>query len=141
MPSNAFRSFQDPWEHQAFFRAADMKSLVTSRGDYCSELTRIDLHRLWMQRNQTSLPQITHLADHQYRRPIAFLTDAELAPIYRNGEEVRPGMIVVSSPHAEYYYRTTAPCRIWFMSLAPDDLAAAGRAIAGYDLTGFCRES
>jgi AraC-like DNA-binding protein len=135
MLTNAARSFRDPWEHQSFFRAADMKVLVTDRGDYSSELTRIDFHRLWMQRNQTSLPQIAHLADHDYRRPIAFLTDAEQATIYRNGKEVPPGTIVVSAPHAEYHYRMPTPCRIGFMSLAPDDLAAAGRAIAGCELT------
>jgi AraC-like DNA-binding protein len=135
MVSNVARNFRDPWEHQSFFRAADMKVVVTERGDYSSDLTRIDLHQLWMQRNLTSLPQITHLSDHDYRCPIAFLTDAQQAPIVRNGEEVQPGTIVVSAPRAEYYYRMTAPCRIGFMSLAPSELAAAGRAIAGYDLT------
>jgi AraC-like DNA-binding protein len=135
MLSSAARSFRDPWEHQSFFRAADMEVLVTDRGDYSSELTRIDFHRLWMQRNQTSLPQITHLADHNYRCPIAFLTDVRQAPIYRNGEEISPGTIVVSARHADYHYRMSTYCRIGFMSLTPDDLAAAGRAIAGYDLT------
>ena len=135
MISNAVRSFRDPWEHQSFFRAADMRVVVTDRGDYSSELTRIDLHQLWMQRNLTSLPQITHLVDHDYRCPIAFLTDAQQAPVIRNGKEVQPGTIVVGAPPAEYYYRMTAPCRIGCMSLAPGELAAAGRAIAGYDLT------
>ena len=134
MLATATRSFTDPWEHQSFFRAADMKVLVTDRGVYSSELTRMDLHHLWMQRSQTTLPQITHLADHEYRRPIAFLTDVQQAPIYRNGEEVPPGTIVVSAPHAEYHYRMPTHCRIGFMSLAPDDLAVAGRAIAGCDL-------
>jgi AraC-like DNA-binding protein len=135
MPGSAVRSFRDPWEHQAFFRAADMKVLVTDHGDYSSELTRIDLHRLWMQRNQTSLPQITHLANHAYRCPISFLTDAQQAPIYRNGKEVQPGTIIVGSPRAEYHYRMPVACRIGFMSLVPDDLTTLGRAIAGYDLT------
>jgi AraC-like DNA-binding protein len=135
MLSNAVRSFRDPWEHQSFFRAADMTVVVTGRRDYSSELTRIGLHHLWMQRNLTSRPQITHLADHDYRCPIAFLTDAQQAPIARTGKQVQPGTIVVSAPRAEYYYRMAGPCRIGFMSLAPGELAAAGRAIAGYDLT------
>jgi AraC-like DNA-binding protein len=112
-----------------------MKVVVSDAGEYRSELTRIDLHRLWMQRNETALPQVTYLADHQYRRPICFLTDAAQAPTYRNGHEVRPGMIVVSSPHAEYHYRVPAKARLGFMSLTPEDLAAAGRAVAGCDLT------
>ncbi|HEY4041247.1 MAG TPA: helix-turn-helix domain-containing protein [Rhodopila sp.] len=112
-----------------------MKVVVSAAGEYRSELTRIDLHRLWMQRSETSQPQVTHLADHQYRRPICFLTDAKQAPIYRSGHEVQPGTIMVSSPHAEYHYRVAAKARLGFMSLTPEDLAAAGRAVAGYDLT------
>lgn len=135
MPSSAVRAFLDPWEHQTFFRAADMRVVVSAAGKYRSELVRIDLHRLWMQRNGTSLPQVTHLADHQYRRPICFLTDAQQAPIYRCGQEVAPGMIAVSSPHAEYHYRLPAQARLGFMSLSSEDLAAAGRAVAGCDLT------
>jgi AraC-like DNA-binding protein len=137
MLSSATRSFRDPWEHQAFFRAAVMKIVVTDRGDYSysSELTQIDLHQLRMERNLTLLSQITHLADHAFHYPIAFLTDAQQAPIARNGKEVQPGTIVMSAPRAEYYYRMTAPCRIGFMSLALDALAAAARAITGCDLT------
>ena len=135
MSGSAVRSFLDPWEHQTFFRAADMKVVVNAAGKYRSELTKVDLHRLWMQRNETVLPQITHLADHQYRRPICFLTDAQQAPIYRSGHEIQPGMIAVSAPHAEYHYRVPAQARMGFMSLTPDDLAAAGRDVAGYDLT------
>ena len=135
MLTTAARSFRDPAEHQSFFRAADMKVVVTDRGDYSSGLTRIDLHQLWMQRNLTYLPQITRLADHDYRCPITFLTDAQQAPVIRNGKELQPGTIVVGAPPAVCYYRMTAPCRIGCMSLAPGELAAAGRAIAGYDLT------
>jgi AraC-like DNA-binding protein len=135
MPSSAFRSFHDPWEHQSFFRAADMKVVVTGAGEYSSKLTRIDMHRLWMQRNVTSLPQITYLSDHQYRRPICFLTDNQQASFTRNGRELQPGVIAVSSPHSEYYYRLPPQASLGFMSLTADDLAAAGRAIAGYDLT------
>jgi AraC-like DNA-binding protein len=111
-----------------------MKTLVTDRGDYRSELTRIDLHQLWMQRSQTSLPQIAHFAVGD-RGSIAFLTDAQQAPVYRNGHEIQPGTIVVSAPHSECHCRMPASSRIGFMSLAPDELAAAGRAIAGYDLS------
>jgi hypothetical protein len=55
---SVLRSFQDPWEHQAFYRGADMKVLVTATGKYCSTLIRIDLHHLGMQRNDTFLPQV-----------------------------------------------------------------------------------
>jgi len=134
MPSSAVRRFDDPWEHQAFFRAADMKLLVTSAGDYRSELTRIDLHRLWMQRNGTILPHIAHLAVNNDRSPIFFLADMQQAPIVRYGVEFSPGMVAVSHPGAESHTRIATASRWVTMSLTPDDLGGAARALTGREL-------
>jgi AraC-like DNA-binding protein len=135
MPSSAVRRFQDPWEHQAFFRGADMKVLVTGTGQYRSALTRIDLHRLWMQRNATSLPQIAHIVANRDRSPIGFLVDTEQPAVLRHGTEFLPGTIVFSTPGADGHVRSTGPSRWGTMSLTPDDLASAGRALAGRELT------
>lgn len=62
MPSNAVLSFTDPDEHHAAIRAGEARALVTTPGNYRGELTRIDLHKLWMQRGQASLPLIVHTA-------------------------------------------------------------------------------
>jgi AraC-like DNA-binding protein len=133
MLGSAVRSFQDPWEHQEFFRAADMTVLVTSRGEYRSTLTRIDLHRLWMQRNDTVLPQIAHVASHKSRNSIGFVLDG--GPIYRDGTEVLPDTIVVSSPDSDCHLRMQDASNFGTMSLSPEELAAASRAIIGRELT------
>jgi hypothetical protein len=56
-------------------------------------------------------------------------------PRVRNGKEVQPSTIIVGGRGTEVHTIGCHPCRIGCMSLAPDELAAARRAIAGYDLT------
>jgi len=49
--------------------------------------------------------------------------------------EVSAGEMVVYSPGAINHQQTSGPCRWATMSLTPEDLAAAGKAIAGRELT------
>ena len=134
MASSAVRSFQDPWEHQAFYRAADMKVLVTTPGRYRSAVTRVDLHRLWMQRNETSLPQVAHVADTTGRCAIGFVADPEDPTPYRNGDELLPNVMIVSSTIGDHHFRMPAASQIASMSLSPVDLAAASIALNGCEL-------
>jgi AraC-like DNA-binding protein len=133
--SSAVRSFQDPWEHQAFYRGANMKVLVTGSGDYRSALTRIDLNRIWLQRNETFLPQVAHVAETENRGAIKFAADSQLQPAYRNGEELRRNAVVVSSIMGEHHWRMHGPSQIASMSMSPADLAAASQALIGRELT------
>jgi AraC-like DNA-binding protein len=133
------RSFQDPWEYQAFFRGADMKALVTTPGKYQAALTRIDLHRLWMQRNYTSLPCIMHLTNTFNRCAIGFVTDPQQAPSYHNGREFLSDTIVVAAVASDHHCRTRGPSRFAMMSLPPADLAAASHALTGRELTAPSR--
>jgi len=134
MVSSTVRTFEDPWEHQACFRGANMKVLVTATGKYQSTLTRIDLHRLWMQRNETSLPQVAHVADTSDRCAIGFVADPQHVPPYRNGEDLLPNMMIVSSIMGDHHYRMPAASQIASMSLSPPDLAAASYALTGREL-------
>jgi AraC-like DNA-binding protein len=134
MLSSAVRSFRDPWEHQAFFRAASQKILVTMPGKYRSALTRIDLHRLWMQRNDTFLPQIFYAVQTADRCGIVFAADPQLPPVYHNGNELLPDMIVVSSMNTDHHCRMAAPSRLGTMTLSPTDLAEASHALLGREL-------
>jgi hypothetical protein len=53
MPDSAVMTFTEPDAFHAAIRTAEVKGVVTVRGDYRAELTRIELHRLWMQRGGT----------------------------------------------------------------------------------------
>jgi hypothetical protein len=62
MPSSAVRTFADPDDYAAAIRQGTYELTVTERGDFTAKLTRIDLHRLWMQRFSDNLPRISHIA-------------------------------------------------------------------------------
>jgi AraC-like DNA-binding protein len=135
MLSSAVRSFQDPWEHQAFARGSTQKILVTTRGEYRSAHTKIDLHRLWMQRSDTCLPQIAHILVTADRCPIAFVSHPQHQPPYCNGVELLPYVMIASSLMGEYHLRRPGASQIAWMSLAPADLAIASRALIGRELS------
>jgi AraC-like DNA-binding protein len=135
MPSSTIPTFSDPYEYQEAVRATDVRVFVTTRGEYEAGLTRIDLHRLWMQRSSVSLPVVAHGACHKDRSPIFFLTDGLQTPIFIGGIEISPGDVVFESSGAENHIRASSGLRWGAMSLTPEDLAAAGRALVGRELT------
>jgi hypothetical protein len=72
MPSSAVHSFTDPGEYAAAIRQGTCELTVSERGDLTAKLTRIDLHRLWMQRFSDNLPRVSHIAGWGGRAVIAF---------------------------------------------------------------------
>jgi len=62
MPTSTFTRFNDPYAYQAMIRAAAVDLVIAGRGEFRSELIRIDLHHLWMQRVMKAcleLPTVT----------------------------------------------------------------------------------
>jgi hypothetical protein len=135
MLSSAVRGFQDPWEHQAFFRGATQKILVTMPGEYRSAVTRIDLHRLWIQRDDTFLPQVAYVSDTANRCTIGLVGNPRHPPTYHNGVELRPDLMIVSSLMADHHFRMLGVRQIASMSLTPADLATASRTLIGRELS------
>jgi hypothetical protein len=87
-----------------------------------------------MQGSWTSLPLIIHSVLQKHRRPIYFLADADQAPGFYCGTPISAGDIVFYSSGTEAHRRTPAN-RTWaVMSLTPEDLAAASRALVGREL-------
>lgn len=134
MPSSTVRAFRDPFEYQQFFRAADVQLVVTERGDYASDLKRMDFHDLWMQRTWHALPFVARAYNHKTRIPIVFLADENQAPIKAAGQELSPGELVFPTVGDEYHYRTWTETNLAAMSLAPDEFASAARILLGRDL-------
>jgi hypothetical protein len=128
-------TFADPYAFQEAVRVANVELIVTDKGDFHGELTQVDLDRLWMQRGFDNLPRIIRSSVAAGRVPILFFADADQAPWQYDGVEVSPGEIVFFGQPAEHHHRTLGPSRWATMSLAPEDLAAAGETIAGRALT------
>jgi len=68
MPSSAIRTVTDVDEYRAANRRSCVELTVTARGSFTVSITRIDLHRLWMQRGSESLPRIRHAEPSPARR-------------------------------------------------------------------------
>lgn len=134
MPTSAAITFADPYEYQFALRAADVRVFVSAAGDYRADLTWIDLHRLWMQRSRMALPSVIHCKLFNERRVVFFPASSQQAPTHHSGIAVSPGELMFNAPASEHYYRTPADCHWAAMSLTPEDLARAGRALVGREV-------
>ena len=134
MPSSEVLNFTDHHPYQAAIRAAQLEFLPTGKGAFRAELTKIDLHKLWMQRGREILPRIFHGAVSPQRAVISFLTDSDQPECRHCGTEVSPGEIIIDDQN-ELHRQTRAACRWGSMSLTPEELVAAGIAAVGRPLS------
>jgi AraC-like DNA-binding protein len=132
MPNSAIESFADPWQFQASFKAA--RTLLTASGKYRAMLTRINLSRLSIHRVAISLPLVAQVVAPQGRTAVHFLVDGQQSPVWQNGVKLLPGVIALRPSGTEHYCRTSTRVAWGSMSLAPDDLAAAGIALVDHEL-------
>ncbi|MGC2198735.1 MAG: AraC family transcriptional regulator [Stellaceae bacterium] len=132
MPDSAVLAFTDADVYHAAVRNAQVEGVVTARGGFRAELTRIDLHRLWMLRGEESLARIHNVAIGT-RPAILFATDRNPSE-YIDGMELPQGQILVFGLGSVGHQRTAAGCQWGTMSLTLEDLATAGQAIIGREL-------
>jgi AraC-like DNA-binding protein len=132
MPSSRIFAFDDPESYQRTVRAAkQVRVMPTTKGHFRAELLQIDLHRLWMQRFHESLPRIAEASGDTDRAAIVFPIEG---PLRHRGIDVSPGEILVEDWDLAHFL-SLAPGHMGAMSLTPKDLAAAGRALVGRELT------
>jgi hypothetical protein len=131
MPSSAIRTFTDPEMYFRGIRNLQIDGVITKRGEFRAESTHIDLHRLRMYRSDESVPRIMKVAPSGMRAGIVFATDFGEPSMLINGVEIADDQISRNGLDWEWYLRSSAPCRWGSMSLMPEDLAAASKAIIG----------
>jgi AraC-like DNA-binding protein len=131
MPSSATRTFTDPDTYFAGIRNLQIDGVVTKRGEFRAESTRIDLHRLWMHRFDESLPRIMRITPSGKRALILFATDPYQPKMQVSGIEASQDQMAVFGLHWPYYLRSSAACGWGTMSLTPEDLASVSEAIIG----------
>jgi len=135
MPSSATRTFTDPEMYFAGIRNLQIDGVITKRGEFRAESTRIDLHRLWMHRLDESLPRIMRVTPSGKRSLILFATDPYQPTMQVNGIETSRHQLAMFGLDRPYYLRSSAACGWGTMSLTPEDLAAASEAIIGRPVT------
>jgi hypothetical protein len=134
MPSSSVRTFSDADEYVAAIRQGTIEVTVTGSGDFAAKLTRIDLHRLWMQRFSENLPRIYHVDGWGGRAIILFRTQMG-SSLLHSGLELQPNNIVRFSEGPSYYQRSSGSAGFGGMSLSLEDMASIGTTMAGRDLT------
>ena len=87
-----------------------------------------------MYRSDESLPRIMKVAPSGMRAGIVFATDLGEPSMLINGVEIADDQISRNGLDWEWYLRSSAPCRWGSVSLMPEDLAAASKAIIGREL-------
>jgi AraC-like DNA-binding protein len=134
MPSSAVRTFADPDVYFGGIRNLSIDGLVTERGKFRAEATLIDLHRLQTGRFDEDLPRIMRVTPSGSRSLILFQTDPSRPAMLANGIETSRDQIVMFGLGWPYYLRSSAGGGWGTISVVPEDLAAAGRAIIGHEL-------
>jgi AraC-like DNA-binding protein len=135
MPSSATRTFSDPEMYFAGIRNLQIDGVITKRGEFRAESTRIDLHRLWMHRLDERLPRIMRVTPSGSRSLILFTTDPYQPTMQVSGIETSQHQIAMFGLDWPYYLLSSAACGWGTMSLTPEDLAAASEAIIGRPVT------
>src|SRR3982074_2949109 len=110
MPEHTIGSFSDPELYQAAIRPAKVEVLVTKKGDFHAELTRIELPQLWLQSGRETLPRVVRSAVSTERPPFFFLASADQPPTRHSGKDVSFGEIIAVGPGSMHHIRTEAPC-------------------------------
>ena len=134
MPSSAVQTFTDPDDYAASIRATRAEMTVMGRGHFTANLTRIDLHRLWMQRFSDNLPRIAHSAAISGRATFSFRTQPGPSLLWA-GVEMQPIKITRHSEGANTFQHSSGSACWGAMSLPAEDIAIVGAAVVGCDLT------
>src|SRR5262245_13380374 len=103
MPSSAVHTFTDPGEYAAAIRATTIDLTVTGRGHFIGKRTRIDLHRLWMQRLSEHISRVVHSAS---------LLDAPSSPseyMLWSGADLHPANIIRHVEGENAFQRSLGP--------------------------------
>lgn len=130
MATCATFGFDEPDQFAASARGARLGFLVTARGQYRADVTRVNFDQLWMQRTRQSLPFVARASGDKSRHVIIFYETGRPS-LQHTGMEISPGDLVVDAYGSEHYFRTETESRNGSLSLTTDDLNAACMALTG----------
>jgi hypothetical protein len=94
----------------AGIRNLQIDGVITKRGEFRAESTRIDLHRLWMHRFER-LPRIIRITPSRKRSLILFATAPDQPEMQVSGIETSQDQIPVFGLDWPYYLRYACGAR------------------------------
>jgi AraC-like DNA-binding protein len=136
MPQIRDRAFSDPYALAATIRGSNTDFVVTSKGDFAGHTTLIDFDRLWLSQIGLSSPSLLRAEGMMSKRALLIFPAAmNERPFQFDRTEVSAGEVLALPAATTHYYRTPGPFHCATMTMTHDELAAAGQAIAGRDLS------
>ena len=126
-------TFSDPENYARSIRGANIELTELGGGDFAGKITRVDFHRLWMQRLSENLPRILHSAHSSDRVIVSFQTQPG-ASLIRSGIEVSPHSVVCLGTNHSYFQRSSGPIGWGAMSMPMEDMRSVTAAVTGHDL-------
>jgi AraC-like DNA-binding protein len=124
-------SFTDPFPYQTNVRAADMRIFPTVKGEFRGQVTQIVMKKLWMQRFHENLPRVHKGTIRPGRRIFSFLSQVQ-PEVYHCGRLLSQGELVAEDYEVQHV-RTMGDFHFGCISLSPEELVEASKAIAGCD--------
>jgi AraC-like DNA-binding protein len=133
MQRSGTAKFTDADDYRENIRGAKVDLIFNSQRNFEANLTWAEFRHLRLMRGQENLPRVAHIAHAADLIFIAFPLRHD-PPQVCNGIELQPGNILLHGQGEGVHLLTRGASRWGSISLAPDHLAACGRALAGFDL-------
>jgi hypothetical protein len=108
MASSTVRTFTDPDAYHATMRARRVDGVVTERGEFHAELTRIDFDRLLMQRADENLPRVLNMTTNPRRVAVIFAIDHVPSDMRVSGLPLSAGEIIAWDSGAAGHHKSAA---------------------------------
>jgi AraC-like DNA-binding protein len=134
MPSSLVRTYTEPYEYAAAIRATTIDMTVRERGHFIAKHTRIDFHRLWMQRLSENTSRTLHSSFVTGRAIVTFRTQPGQS-LHWSGVDIQASTIIRHSEGEEAFQHSSGPVSWGAMSLPLADVVAVGAVMVGLDLT------
>jgi AraC-like DNA-binding protein len=134
MPASLVRRFSEPDEYVAHLQATKAEVSITRPGRFEAKLTRISLHRLWMQQYEEALPRVARFENTPGRAIVAFQTRTGPGLVW-DGAEAPPGTLLRLSEGQSGFLLSTGPSHFGTMSLPVADLEAVGATMGDSDFS------
>ena len=134
MTESGTATFSNSDEYQAGIGSAIVSLVVTSRGDFKARLTWLKFRHLQAIRSRENVSRIAFVSLLP-GRVFASLSLKPEAPTIWSGVELRPGDVVFHSLGERAHHCTKGLNHWGIISLAPERLAAYGKALTGSKLT------
>ena len=131
---SSVQTYTDPERMEAAYTAARVELTPTRRGPFNARVIRLELNRLWLQRVHESAPRIKWSAQSPSRAFIRFQTNIGPEPV-TDGVPLRRDQLMHHCRGHSYYEHTVGPSNWGAVSLPVEDMAIAGIALTGRDLS------